>query len=470
VVGAFKSNLVIQFLSESIVLSFLALFFALILTDLLLPFYNELSGKNLYISGNFELIISIVGIALFTGIVSGSYPAFFLSSFQPSKTLKGSITQGKRNSIVREFTVIVQFTLSIILIIATLLVYRQLNYISNTKLGFNKDHVLYLNFSGQVPIMQRYESIKNELLSRSGVISIEKVSQVPPNITAGIDSVRIIGSGSEDAFFMNLMSGGFDLKNTLDFEMKEGRYFSREFGTDSNGVVINETAALRLGDPDPIGKEIRFFNETRTIIGIVKDFHLQSMREEIGPLGIVVNPDFAAYLVLRIQSENIPRTIEDLNNALLTILPDFSEGFRFLDDDFDALYRAEMRLGKLTNYSTVLAIIISCMGLLGLASHSAQQRTKEIGIRKTLGASNTGIIVLFSKEFTKWVIIANVIAWPVSYYIMNKWLQNFVYRIDFPYWVFIFAGVISLVIAMITVSSQAIKASLANPVESLRDE
>jgi putative ABC transport system permease protein len=470
VVGAFKSNLILQFLGESIVLSFLALFFALILTDLLLPYYNELSGKTLYISNSLELIISIIGIALFTGFVSGSYPAFFLSSFQPSRTLKGSISQGKRNSIVREFTVIVQFTLSIILIIATLLVYRQLNYISEMKLGFTKEHVLYLNFSGQVPIMQRYESIKNELLGTRGVVAVEKVSQIPPNITAGIDSVSIIGSGSEDAIFMNLVSGGYDLKKTFDFEIKEGRYFSREFGADTNGVVINETAAARFGDPDPIGKQIRFFNTTRTIIGIVKDFHLQSIREEISPTAIVTNPDFANYLVLRIQSHNITSTLDNLNNTLSNILPDYSQGFRFLDDDFDALYRAEMRLGKLTNYSTILAIIISCMGLLGLASHSAQQRTKEIGIRKTLGASNSGIVVLFSKEFTKWVIIANVIAWPVSYYLMNRWLENFVYKIDISYWVFILAGVISLLIAMITVSSQAIKASLANPVESLRDE
>ncbi len=470
VVGAFKSNLVLQFLGESVVLSFIALFFALILTDLLLPFYNELSGKNLYLSGNIELIISIIGIALFTGLVSGSYPAFFLSSFQPSKTLKGSISQGKRNSVTREFTVIVQFTLSIILIIATLLVYRQLNYISEMKLGFNKEQVLYLNLSGQPQIMQRYESLKNELLANSGVISVEKVSQIPPNITFGVDSVRIVGGGSEDSFFCNMIFSGYDFKETFDFEMRNGRYFSREFGSDTNGVVINETAASLLGDPDPIGKEIRFFNSTRTILGVVKDFNFRSIREEIGPLLIVMNPSFAAYLAVKISSENINQTLEGLNGKLRIILPDYSADFRFLDADFDALYRAEMRLGKITNYSTLLAIIISCMGLFGLASHSAQQRTKEIGIRKTLGASNSGIIVLFSKEFTKWVVIANLIAWPVAYYLMSRWLQNFVYRIDISYWVFILAGVISVFIAMITVSSQAIKASLANPVDSLRDE
>jgi ABC-type antimicrobial peptide transport system permease subunit len=472
VVGASRLQLILQYLGEAVLTSFAALLLAILLVEMLLPVFNELSDKRLSLDlfNNGQIAGRLFFIAFVTGIISGSYPAFFLSSFKPVRVLKGMKETGRGKSTFREVCVIIQFAISIALVISSIVVYFQMRYISNKNLGFEKDQLIYLHIAGQPGALQQYETLKNEFLKIPGVLDISKVSQLPPNISVAPNDINWEGRNPDENPLIRYVSVSHNFTDIFKIPLTRGRSFSREFFTDSTAVLINETAAGMMGFENPLDKQLSLGEAKFPIIGVMEDFHLRSFREEISPLVVGITANFYNYIVLRIGEENIHQIMADLEAARSRILPEFPISFRFLDEDYQALYRAEQRLGKLAYYSTALAIFIACLGLFGLASFTAVQRTKEIGIRKALGASVSGIVLLLSKEFAKWVLLANIIAWPVAWFAMNNWLENFAYRIDMAWWIFVMSGALALVIALLTVGYQAVRAANANPVDSLRHE
>jgi putative ABC transport system permease protein len=477
VVGAKRKELIRQFLGESLVYSFFSLLIALALVELALPFFRSLSGIDLrlrYTSLSW-LIPGFLGLILFVGIVAGSYPALFLSRFQPVRVLKGSLKAGTASSRFRSLLVVAQFVISISLIIGTTIILNQLNYMKNTNLGFDKEKVLVVEIMDQ-SILQSLDSIKAELKRIPGVFNVAASSIVPGQFP---DNQPFIPEGfsEKQAQIMESINVDHDFIPTLGIEIVDGRNFSAEFKTDpEEAVLINETAAKKFGWDNPVGKTIKvptsitFEWGTRKIIGVVKDFHLASLHKTIGPLIINNQPGYLNSIVIKISPENSGHTIDLLKENWRKIHPYRPLEYYFLGDSFDSQYDSEESLSDLVASFAGLAIFIACLGLFGMASFAAEQRTKEIGIRKVLGASIPGVVTLISKDFLKIVGIANIVAWPLAYFIMKRWLQGFAYRTSIELGVFILAGFLALTIALVTVSYQAIRAATANPVDSLRYE
>jgi len=477
--GADRGKLVVQFLGESIIYCVFSLILALLLLEVSLPLFNSLVGRELTLNilQIPSLLGGFVGLTLLTGFISGSYPAFFLSSFHPVRVLKGNEKSGVSNKRFRNFLVIVQFSISIILIIGTITVYHQLYYMKNKKLGFNKEHVVVI--PGMSDSMQQsYLSIKGELERLSGIVGVGGSDMIPGK---GIRKSLFLPEGfSEDqAQTMDFLNIDHHFIPTMGMELAAGRNFSADLATDtSESVIINETAVEKFGWDEPIGKTFIFRPTPGTegettimnVIGVVKDFHMTSLRRKIDPLLIFYSLDGLSSFVIRISPENIMSSMELLEKKWKEIDSERSFDYYFLDESFDSQYGAEERLGNITLYFNLLAIFIGCLGLFGLAAFTAEERTKEIGIRKVLGASMVSIIGLLNKEFIKLVVIANIIAWPFAWYGLRLWLQNFAYRINLGWSTFFLAGVLALVVALITVTYQSIKAATANPVDSLRYE
>ena len=476
--GSSFLSLVKQFLSESVIMSLIAIAFSIGIVLLLLPFFNDLAQKNLTLNlvDNIYVLPGLILLAVFIGILSGSYPAFFLASFNPVAVLNGKIKRGAKGSWLRSSLVILQFSVSIILIVGTIIIYNQLHYIQNKNLGFNKDQVIVIHKTDDMgpQVLNFVEELRNT-----------------PNIIEASNSNTIIGQnynsngykksegGSENTIILWTQVTDFNYKDTYQIKMAEGRYFSKERVTDSTAIVVNQAALKVLGiEGDPIGKEVVQLGPTpettisRKIIGVMSDYHFESLHQEIRPLAMLLWPSqaFGRYVSVRIAPENVQETLKSIQEKWAAIVGKQAFEYTFFDDDFKELYINETRTQNLFTAFSILAIFIACLGLLGLAAYTAEQKTKEIGIRKVLGASVTSILVLLSKEFARWVIIANVIAWPISYLLMNKWLQDFHYRIDIGYWVFIVSGIVALIIALFTVSSQALKAASTNPAKSLKYE
>ncbi|UCC41020.1 MAG: ABC transporter permease [Candidatus Aminicenantes bacterium] len=472
VVGAYKTDLVRQFFGETILLAFIALLLALILVWLLLPVFNNLSAKELSldIQGNPLILLGLVSIAMLTGIISGTYPALFLSAFRPVKVLKGALQSGSKGSVFRRILVVFQFSLTILLIISTTVVYTQLNYMRNRKLGYDKEYMIYMGMRGDMRF--KFEAVKNELLQNPSILAVTASSNVPTYGYSFSNSLwRWDGQNPDEETLMRAVFVDYDYFKTFAIEIVEGRSYSKEFPTDAKeAIIVNEAAVKAMGMESPIGKRLSLNRRNFKIVGVVKNYHFRSLRQEIDPLILMFHPPACRSLFARLKSDNIPQTIGYIEGIWKTFAPGYPFRYRFLDEALDNLYRAEKRVGTIFRYFSFLAIVISCLGLFGLASFMAERRTKEIGIRKVLGASVSGIVVLLSKEFTKWVLVANLIAWPVAYYAMNKWLQGYAYRTNMQLWIFIMAAMLALLIAVFTVSYQAIKASLANPVEALRYE
>jgi putative ABC transport system permease protein len=472
VVGAYKKNIIQQFFGESILLAFIALLFALILVWLLLPVFNNLSAKELSldVSGNPWILLGLISIALFTGIISGTYPALFLSAFRPVKVLKGASQSSSKGSVFRKILVVFQFSLTILLIICTTVVYTQLNYMRNRKLGYDKEYMIYTGMRGNM--RSKFEAVKNELLQNPNILAVTATSNVPTYGYSFSNSLwRWDGQNPDEETLMRAVFVDYDYFKTFRMEIVEGRSYSKEFSTDaSDAIMVNEAAVKAMGMESPVGKRLSIGDNNFKIIGVVKNYHFRSVRQEIDPLILIYNPRPSGVLFARLKSENISQTIGDIENTWKKFAPGYPFRYRFLDEAIDNLYRAEQRVGTIFKYFSFLAVFISCLGLFGLASFMAERRTKEIGIRKVLGASVSGMVVLLSKEFTKWVLVSNLIAWPVAYYAMSRWLESYAYKTNIQLWTFIIASVLALIIAVFTVSYQAIKASLANPVESLRYE
>lgn len=480
VMGSVKSTLVGQFLLESIMLTAVALVLAVGLVWLALPFFNILADKNLTLSFTKVpwLLPGLLLLGLVVGVLAGSYPAFFLSSFKPITVLKGGSNFGRfasgRKSIgLRGTLVVVQFCISIILIVGTTVVYQQLQFIQNAKLGYDKEQVLVLQ--GTHRLGKNEQLFRKQLLQDSRVADATISGYVPAGPTFnnnflvyGDDKVNDYTKGIRYDVDENYIS-------TLGMTMVAGRNFSPEFATDSSAIILNETAAREMGwGVDAIGHTVTQPNNegaktTYRVIGVVGDFHFKSLHERITPLMMTLGGNTGAILV-KVKTRDLPALITSVEKQWKTLVADEPLEYAFLKENFNATYRAEQKTGQILGLFAGLTIFVACLGLFGLATFTAEQRTKEIGVRKVLGASVTGVVVLLSRDFLKLVAIALVIGSPVAWYAMNVWLQDFAYKIDISWWVFALAGVLAVGIALLTVSFQSVRAALRNPVESLRSE
>jgi putative ABC transport system permease protein len=472
-IGAHRAQLVKQFLGESLFFVLIALSVALILIKLFLPLFNQLTGKPLELDlADIRFLLSLAAVIFFTGLLAGSYPAIFLSAFQPADALKGRSRAFSKGVIFRKILVIFQFSLSIIIIICTTVVYNQLAFVRNKKLGFDKDNVIHLPLSGT--IHANYDVIRNELLSNPRIPAVAASDQLLTQILRASTGAKLEGDDVCEYTSIGFLTVGYHFLETFDMKLSQGRPFSEEFPTDADkAVIINQTLAKILGGENLVGKKLYNYSEgrTRQIIGIVEDFHFESLHSQVKPLMMVPqsSSDYK-FMYVKIGPGAISSSIKLLKDTWKKYGSGNPFEYHFLDQTVDQLYASEKRMGKIFLDFAFLAIFISCLGLFGLASFTAEQRTKEIGIRRVLGASAVNVVVNLTKDFSRWVLAANMIAWPVAYFAMNKWLQNFAFKTDIGLWVFVFSAAASLAIALITVGYQSIKAALANPVDSLRYE
>lgn len=478
VAGAFRSQLVGQFLGESILFSCLSLLSALMLVELVLPSINAFSGKDLAL--NFDrhggtMILILTALAFFVGIVSGSYPAFYLAKLSPTVLFKGDSHAPAGATRLRRVLVVTQFAVSIIMIIATVAAAQQLRFIRTKNLGFNQEQLVVIDInSGSA--RRNHFSIKNEMAKIPEVTHVSVSSRVPGEwknlMQIAAVPVRAPSATAHTLYYVGIDE---DFLQTFEIDLQEGRNFSNTMSTDTSAIIINEIAARLLGWTSPLGEELSVpASKFRgRVIGVVNDFHFQSLHEKIGPLilGHWDNPIQAIdYFTVRLRPENLPRTLTALQRVHERFDQTTPFEFNFLDERLNDFYRADIRLGKIFGVSAGLAIFIACLGLLGLAAFTAEQRTKEIGVRKVLGASVTQIVMLLSKDFTVLVLLATAIASPVAYWMLARWLQNFAYHINLGLDTFLLAGLVALLVAWLTISVQAIRAALANPVEALRYE
>ena len=476
VVGANRSQLIKQFLSESLLTAFAGLTVALILVKLLLPRFNQFISREmvLNLTENMALFAGLIVVAVIVGIVSGLYPAIFLSGFQPSTVLKGSKEQRCKKLSLRTVLVVFQFAISIVLIICVGVVTSQLKYIRNINLGFDEEQIVVLPSSPK--ISSQLESVKTQLYENQNIISVSAAKRVPSGRLLDSSSARVVrGEKSEPVNFMiALLRVDNDYIPTFGMELAAGRNFSKEMPTDAtNAFILNETAIREIGwasSQEAIGKEFGYGRQEGYIIGIVKDFHFESIHHTIAPIVMVLSSHSLNQVAVRISPNDIPGTMAFLQGKWQEFRPNYPFSYYFVNERFDQQYRSENKLLQLFGYFAFLAIFIACLGLFGLALYTAEQSIKEIGIRKVLGASVSSIVVLFSKEFSRWVLFANIIGWPVAYFAMTKWLANFAYRTSLNLWTFFLAGALALFIALITVSYHSVKAAVADPVKALRYE
>ena len=471
--GSNKAKLIGQFLTESIIVALLSVLISIALIEIILPSFNQLAGKDF----KFDLFSSAYAIpglilfAVFVGVLSGSYPAFYLSSFRPVHLFKSNFEKKIKKSALRSGLVVIQFTVSIALIIGAIIIKDQLNYIQNKDLGFNKEYLYAIKNFG-IP-GNKLQVIEQELLRNPEIISLTNSSiMFYPGIPG--DGYSYNERQISNPISSQYLDVDYDFLKTYKIPLLQGRFFSEEFPSDTLSVVINEAMNKECGIENPVGNQLIQIGRQKPykIIGVIKNFNYQSLHEQIKPLVLFLSPvqQAASILAIRISSTNINNTIAFINNTWKNITGGEDIYSSFIDQDLASLYKSEDRAATVATVFSGLAIFIACLGLFGLASFVTEQRKKEIGIRKVLGASVLELITMLSREFTKWVLIANLIAWPLAYYLMNNWLNNFAYRTNITLWVFIVSGIIALLIALLTVCYHAIKAAMANPVESLRYE
>jgi len=469
VVGAERAQLIKQFLGESVIYTVISLVVAVVLVKLLIPSFNQFCMKDVDLDYTDSIqVFCLSGIIVLTGILSGCYPAFFLSSFSPVSVLKGGLQKSVKGRLFRKILVTAQFTLSIVLIVCTIVIYRQMAFIQDIDLGLTKDHILHMEVYAD--FRKTYEALRNELSQHPDVLNITAANQIPTQIRQSSSGIDWDGKDPDEVINMVNTHVDFGYFEIFQMRMAEGRTFSRAFATDSMNYILNEKAAQLLDKEKIIGERFNMWGKEGTIVGVVKNFHFDHLSNEIRPLIITITPRYFAHIIVRVRGENMTRTIEDIKSVWNRIAPDYPFEFRFFDEDFDRLYRTEQRMAKLFAYFTLLAILISCLGLFSLTSFMTEQRTKEIGIRKVLGASVSGLVLFLSEEFLKLVLLANIIAWPIAYFAMNRWLQSFAYRTDIGIWILALSTSLTLIVASLTVGYQSVKAATADPVESLKYE
>jgi len=468
-VGARRGWLIRQFLGESLLLTALALIAALLLTNSLLPSFNALTSKQMAIPVDQPWFWgALLGLGLLTGLLAGSYPALYLSSLNPVQVLRSTLRFGSGARTFRQSLVVFQFGLSMLLLVGTAVVYRQLNYVQSKNLGYDRESLLYVTAEGELEA--KFETFKQELLRMPG---IQHVSYIQQNLTEFNNNTNAIswpGKDPSTAVEFAHQSAGYDLVRTLKLTVR-GRDFSPNFGTDSTNYLINEAAAKRIGYADALGKPLTQWGRTGTIIGVLSDFHVGSLHQPITPLVIRLSKHaYGQTILIRTRPGQTTTALASLKTVYQRLNPKFPFSYQFADAEYEKLYKSETVMGTLTTIFAGLAIFIACLGLFGLAAFTAEQRTKEIGIRKVLGASVTDVITLLSREFMKLVLIAIVVASPLAWYGANQWLQRFEYRVALSWWLFGLAGAVAMIIALLTVSIQSVKAALTDPVKSLRAE
>lgn len=469
-VGSSRRSLVFQFLGESLFVTALSTVIALVLVALLIPQFNFITGKQLAFHFSANQLAALFLIALVTGILSGSYPAFYLSGFKPLETLKGKL-QGKLGELfIRKGLVIFQFVISLVLIVSVFIVYWQVEFAQTKPIGYAKENVVYFDMEGK--IFENKKNFFDELKRVPGVVKAGGIDQSLIREDGGSSTYGIEWPGKIDNKNIDFMIRTVDesLVHTLGMQIKEGKLFSDSMGSNNSYLLLNETAVKVMGLKNPVGTKVKLWGEEKTILGVMKDFHTASVHQPISPLIFRCVPDNVSMAMVRIEAGSERKVIDHLTAFYKKVNPGYALNLQFLDDTFRAQYLTEERTLTLAKYFAWLTILISCLGLFGLAAFDTERRTKEIGIRKVLGANTKSLIALLSKDFLKLVVIAIILASPVAYYLMNKWLQDFAYRISISWWIFIVAGALALFIALLTVSFQAINAAIANPVKSLRTE
>jgi putative ABC transport system permease protein len=477
-IGSYRGQIVRQFLSETILTSFLSVLVALLVVQFLLPAFNSITGKELSMpyTQNPLTIPALLALVILVGILAGIYPAFFLASFDPVTVLKTETSGRSRKSHLRNVLVVFQFAVSIILLIGTLVVHGQMKYIQTRNLGFNREQIVIVEKTDDIG--RELRAFKQELLGNPRIVSATNTANLIGGGDFGNSAHKLAGATGEETHLLWTYASDADFAKTYEIEMAAGRYFDAERPADTQAVVINESAVKALGLEDPVGKQIIAIGPTEersvtfTIIGVTKDFNFQSLHTEIKPLIIrYFGPEnFGRFLSVRVRPENIRQTIAFMEKAWRRFAQNQAFEFRFFDDHFARIYQSEERTGRIFLSFSILAIFIAGLGLFGLSAFIAEQRTKEIGIRKALGASVAGISILLAKQFTKWVIVANVIAWPLAYVYLHAWLQRFAYRAAISPWTFVLTSLLVFAFALLTVSYQTIKAATADPVKSLKYE
>jgi len=475
VMGSVKGQLVQQFLTESFILTFVALMLALGLVQWALPVFNDLAGQNLslHLMTHLWVLPALIGLGLFIGFLAGSYPAFYLSSFNPVAVLKGRFASGKKSSGFRSGLVVFQFFISITLIVGTLVVYKQLAYIQHKKLGYDKDQVLVLQETYWLGHNQ--DAFRQQLQQDPRVLSVSSSGFLPAGSSDASLFYAYPDNHSSELVKTQMYYVDDQYIPTLGMEMASGRNFSKAFGSDSTGIIINETAARAYGwGENALGRTITHRdndgkNYTYSVIGVVKDFHFKSLHELIAPLAMTLSSNSGS-MIVKVKARDIAGLLASMKKEWKDFKPDAPFSYSFLDERFNTTYKAEQNIGYILGIFAGLTIFVACLGLFGLVTFTAEQRTKEIGIRKVLGASVTGIVTLLSKDFLKLVLLAFLIAMPVAWYVMNRWLDDFAYHMTINGWVFALTALLAMTLTFFTISFQAIKAAIANPVKSLRAE
>lgn len=468
-IGVRRGTLVYQYLSESILVAYLSLIIAMGLMVLFLPQFNLITGKQLTLQLDTRLILGTFLLTSITGVIAGSYPAFYLSGIKAVEVLKSKLTISMATLVARRGLVVFQFCISILLIVSVVVVYQQIHFVQSKNLGYKKENVLTFPVEGN--LNKKLEPFTDAVRNLRGV---ENASYIQGEVTNfnNFSAGHSWESQQPDKEKIEFTHAhvGYDFIETMGIEMKEGRSFSAKFTNEESKVILNETAIKVMGLSDPVGKRVIFRGKEREIIGVTKDFHVQSLYKKIMPMGLLCTPEDVSSILVKIQAGTTQQTIAELEKLYHTFNPGSPFNFEFANDEYQALYIAEQRVSSLSYYFAGIAILISCLGLFGLASFTAERRIKEIGIRKILGCSELGIVRMLSGDFTKMVLIAIIIALPLSYFLANQWLESFAYRIDLQWWFFVSAGLAALIIAWITVGLQTVKAARTNPAESLKME
>lgn len=469
-IGAGRQSLMLQYLSESMATALLSLLIAVVAVWLLLPSFNVLTDKHISIDvGNFELLGTLIAVTLFTGLLAGSYPAIFLSGFKPAAVLKGIVKGSWGELWARKGLVVFQFFLSVILIVSVLVIYKQIEFVQTKNLGYKKDHLVHFPVEGKVE--KTLETFLGEVSKIPGVVQVSSMGHSLMGRNNNTSGLEWEGKNPEDEILFENVRVNYGMLETLGVELLEGRSFSREHGTDTTAIIFNEAAIRVMNMKDPIGKVIKLWGRyDLEIIGVVKDFHFQSLHEVVNPLFFKVSPGNTYNIYVRLEGGKEKETLKDLSDFYASYNPGFTLDYSFQDVEYAKLYAAEQRVASLSGYFAGFAIMISCLGLFGLAAFTAERRMKEIGIRKALGSTSGNIVMLLSGDFTRMVLLSIALGLPASYWLLDQWLQRFAFHIDLTLWYFILAGCLALLIAWLTVASQAIRAANVNPVKCLRTE
>ena len=469
-IGSTRRTLVFQFLSEAILMALLSLLLACIIVLLILPSFNQLTGKQISLSFDLRMVLVALGATLVTGIISGSYPAFYMSGFSVIAVFRGKLKSSITELFARKGLVVFQFMISLVLMVSMTIIYKQIAYVQSKNIGYNRENVIHFDKEGA--LATDASAFMAELNKLPGVVMAAEMQQNIFQNSGGSSTYGINwpGKGNEKTIDFAIRAIDYNLLETLGMEMKEGRSFSKKYGGEENKLIFNETAIRAMQLKNPVGTKVVLWDNEMTIVGVVKDFHMSSFHEPIQPLVFRFNPEQTSTIMARIQSKNQKGTIASIGALYKKFNPGYAFQYNFLDELYQAQYIAEQRIAVLSRYFAGLAIIISCLGLFGLASFNAEVRTKEIGIRKVLGASVSNVMMLLSKDFMALMLISMLIAFPLSWWAMNAWLDGFAYRINVDGWVFFFAGAAMIVLTVITVGYQSLKTALMNPVSSLRTE